>query len=135
MGTTLARGRLLSRSPLETSPDLSLDLLPLLSGGLPRSPTRVSSPTTSARGRLLSRSPLETSPDLSLDLLLLLSGGLPRSPTRVSSPTTLARDRQFTQLVFLPQPAPTTPSATSPPWCPLGTSTLLVTLPVSALLS
>merc|ERR1712212_483403 len=69
--TTLARDRLLSRSPLETFPDLSLDPLPPLSGGLPRSPTRVSSPTTLARGRFLVLSPLETSPDLSLDLLPL----------------------------------------------------------------
>merc|ERR1711910_85381 len=102
----------------------------------PRSPTRVSSPTTSARGRLLSRSPLETFPDLSLDPLLLLSGGLPRSPTRVSLPTTLARGKQpSTPLVSPPLAAPTTPSATSPPWCPSATSTPPATLPVSVLLS
>merc|ERR1712037_923415 len=131
-----ARGRFLVLSPLATFPDLSLDLLLLPSGGPPRSPTRVSSPTTLARGRFLVLTPLATFPDLSLDLLLLLSGGLPRSPTRVSLPTTLERGRQpSTPLVSPPLAAPTTPSATSPPWRPSATSTLPATLPVSVLLS
>merc|ERR1712037_49551 len=120
-------------SPLETFPDLSLALLLLPSGGLPRLPTRVSSPTTLVRGRFLVLSPLETSPDLSLDPLPLPSGGLPRSPTRVSLPTTLARGRFLVVSPLLA--APTTPSATSPPSCPSDTSTLLATLLVSVLLS
>merc|ERR1712037_772026 len=123
-------------SPLETFPDLSLALLLLPSGGLPRLPTRVSLPTTLVRGRFLVLSPLETSPDLSLDPLPLPSGGLPRSPTRVSLPTALARgEQQCTLLVSPLLAAPTTPSATSPPSCPSDTSTLLATLLVSALLS
>merc|ERR1712210_222757 len=89
-----------------------------------------------ARGRFLVLSPLATSPDLSLDLLLLLSGGPPRLPTRISLPTTLERGRQpSTPLVSPPLAALTTPSATSPPWCPSATSTLPATLPVSVLLS
>merc|ERR1712001_69439 len=114
----------------ETSPDLSLDPLPLLSGGLPRLPT------TLVKGRFLVSSPLETSPDLSLDPLPLPSGGLPRLLTRVSSPTILARGKQpCTPLVSPLLPAPTTPSATSPPSCPSDTSTLPATLLVSVLLS
>merc|ERR1712001_158188 len=64
----LAKGRLTVSSPLETFPDLSLDLLLLPSGGLLRSPTRVSLLTMLAKGRLTVSSPLETFPDLSLDL-------------------------------------------------------------------
>merc|ERR1712115_564807 len=85
--------RPLCLSPLATSPDLSLDLLPPPSGGPPRLPTRGNSPTTLARGKPPSPSPLATSPDSSLDPLLLPSGGLPRSPTRASLPTMLARGR------------------------------------------
>merc|ERR1711988_751231 len=85
--------RLLCLSPLATSPDLSLDLLPPPSGGPPRLPTRGNSPTTWARGKPPSLSPLATSPDSSLDPLLLPNGGLPRLPTRASLPTMLARGR------------------------------------------
>merc|ERR1711971_319370 len=134
--TTLARGKQLSRSPLETFPDLSLDLPLLPSGGPPRLPTRVSLPTTLARGKQLSQSPLETFPDLSLDLPLLPSGGPPRLPTRVSLPTTLARGKLPGNglLVSPPQPVPTTPTATAcPRWCPWDMSTLLDTRPVSVL--
>merc|ERR1712098_443153 len=49
--------RLLCLCPLATSPDLSLDLLPLLPGGLHRLPTLVSLLTMWARGKLLSLSP------------------------------------------------------------------------------
>merc|ERR1711936_1221475 len=80
--------RLLCLSPLATSPDLSLDLLPP-----PSVPTRGNSPTTWARGKPPSPSPLATFPDSSLDPLLLPSGGLPRLPTRASLPTMLARGR------------------------------------------
>merc|ERR1712098_883559 len=67
--------RLLCLCPLATSPDLSLDLLLLLPGGLHRLPTLVSLLTMWARGKLLYLSPLETSPDWSLDLKLPDSGG------------------------------------------------------------
>merc|ERR1711872_24513 len=98
--------RPLCLSPLATSPDLSLDLLPPPSGGPPRLPTRANSPTTWARGKPPSPSPLATSLDSSLDPLLLPNGGLPKSPTRVSSPTTWVRGKP-------PSPSPL---ATSPDW-------------------
>merc|ERR1711973_272965 len=85
--------RPLCLSPLATSPDLFLDLLPPPSGGPPRLPTRANSPTTWARGKPPSPSPLATSPDSSLGPLLLPSGGLPRLPIRASLPTMLARGR------------------------------------------
>merc|ERR1711872_743949 len=78
--------RPLCLSPLATSPDLSLDLLPPPSGGPPRLPTRVNSPTTWARGKPPSPSPLATSLDSSLDPLLLPNCGLPRLPIRASLP-------------------------------------------------
>merc|ERR1711872_234311 len=128
--------RPLCLSPLATSPDLSLDLLPPPSGGPPRLPTRANSPTTWARGKPPSPSPLATSPDLSLDPLLLPNGGLPKSPTRASSPTTWARGLPLsTPPVSLLPPALTTPSATWPLWFLLATSTLPATPPESVLLS
>merc|ERR1711872_365352 len=78
--------RPLCLSPLATSPDLSLDLLPPPSGGLPRLPTRGNLPTTWARGKPPSLSPLSTSPDSSLDPLLLPSGGLPDRPPGPACP-------------------------------------------------
>merc|ERR1712083_911066 len=112
--TMLAKGRLMVSSLLETFPDLSLDLLLLPSGGLLRSPTRVSLLTILAKGRLTVSSPLETFPDLSLDLRP------PASGQPLSGP-----------LVSPLPPAPTTPSATWPPWSPLATSTPQDTQPGS----
>merc|ERR1711872_772821 len=102
--------RLLCLSPQATSLDLSPDLLPPPSGGLPKSPTRANSLTTWARGKPPSPSPLATSPDWSLDPLLLPNGGPPRSLTRASLPTMLARGLPLsTPPVSLLPPAPTTP--------------------------
>merc|ERR1712112_521588 len=81
--------RLLSHWFLATSPDLSLDLLLLLPGGLHRLPTLVSLLTMWARGKLLYLSLLATSPDSSLVPLLPLPGGLHRLLTVVSLPTML----------------------------------------------
>merc|ERR1712215_442469 len=67
--------RLLFHWFLATSPDLSLDLLLLLPGGLHRLPTLVSLLTMWARGRLLYLSLLAIFPDWSLDLRLQDSGG------------------------------------------------------------
>merc|ERR1712126_181155 len=67
--------RLLCLLPLATSPDLSLDLLLLLPGGLHRLPTLVSLLTMWARGKLLYLSLLAIFPDWSLDLRLPDSGG------------------------------------------------------------
>merc|ERR1712098_362619 len=86
--------RLLCLCPLATSPDLSLDLLPLLPGGLHRLPTLVSLLTMWARGKLLSLSLLAIFPDSSLDLRLpaldILTARMrrPRSPTTYHSRTT-----------------------------------------------
>merc|ERR1711962_1777885 len=67
--------RLLSQQFLETSPDLSLDPLLLLPGGLHRLPMLVSLLTMWARGKLLCLSLLAMFPDWPLDLKLPDSGG------------------------------------------------------------
>merc|ERR1712098_215231 len=102
--------RLLCLCPLATSPDLSLDLLPLLPGGLHRLPTLVSLLTMWARGKLLSLSLLAIFPDSSLDLRLLGSGGQ-TSSFGLNSRLIMRREKQLRcPLVFLQLSALTTHS-------------------------
>merc|ERR1712126_259269 len=104
--------RLLSHWFLETSPDLSLDPLLLLPGGLHRLPTLVGLLTMWARGKLLYLSLLAMFLDWSLDLRLPDSGGQTSFFGLSNRLIMWAREKQLRcPLVFLQLSALTTHSA------------------------